>query len=61
MIIKVTYNKTTNELNVEGDVSGISLNNGNIEDTADNLSFEIAVDTTEYENLNNVEDIQEVE
>ena len=61
MIIKVTYNKTTNELNVEGDVSGISLNNGNIEDTADNLSFEIAVDTTEYENSNNVEDIQEVE
>lgn len=61
MIIKVTYNKTTNELNVVGDVSGISLNNGNIEDTADNLSFEIAVDTTEYENLNNVEDIQEVE
>jgi|11_taG_2_1085331.scaffolds.fasta_scaffold13517_2 hypothetical protein len=58
MIIKVTYNKTTNELNVEGDVSGISLNNGNIEDTADNLTFEIAVDTTEYEIDNTLEEIE---
>lgn len=58
MIIKVTYNKTTNELNVEGDVSGISLNNGNIEDTADNLSFEIAVDTTEYEIDNTLEETE---
>jgi len=58
MIIKVTYNKTTNKLNVEGDVSGISLNNGNIEDTADNLTFEIAVDTTEYEIDNTLEEIE---
>ena len=58
MIIKVTYNKTTNKLNVEGDVSGISLNNGNIEDTADNLTFEIAVDTTEYEIDNTLEETE---
>ncbi len=58
MIIKVTYNKTTNELNVEGDVSGISLNSGNIEDIADNLSFEIVVDTTEYEIDNTIEVIE---
>jgi len=49
MIIKVTYNKNTQELTVEGDVTGIELNTGTIQDTSDTLDFEIAVDTTQYE------------
>jgi len=49
MIIKVTYNKNTQELTVTGDVTGIELNTGTIEDTSDILDFEIAVDTTQYE------------
>ncbi len=57
MIIKVTYNKNTNELNILGDIDIISLNNNSIEDTADNLNFEIAVDTTSYEEINSLPEL----
>lgn len=58
MIIYVSYNKSTNELNVTGDVDLISLNSGSIVDDSNNLSFEIAVDTSEYEIDNIAEDIE---
>lgn len=57
MIIKVTYNKNTNELNILGDIDIISLNSNSIEDTADNLNFEIAVDTTSYEEINSLPEL----
>lgn len=57
MIIKVTYNKNTNELNILGDIDIISLNSNSIEDTADNLNFEIAVDTTNYEEINSLPEL----
>ena len=57
MIIKVTYNKNTNELNILGDIDTISLNSNSIEDTADNLNFEIAVDTTSYEEINSLPEL----
>ena len=57
MIIKVTYNKNTNELNISGDIDIISLNSNSIEDTADNLNFEIAVDTTSYEEINSLPEL----
>lgn len=58
MIIYVSYNKSTNELNVTGDVDLITLNSGSIVDDNSNLSFEIAVDTSEYEIDNTAEDIE---
>ena len=58
MIIYVSYNKNTNELNVTGDVDLIALNSGSIVDDSNNLSFEIAVDTSEYEIDNIAEDIE---
>lgn len=57
MIIKVTYNKNTNELNILGDIDSISLNNNSVEDTADNLNFEIAIDTTSYEEINSLPEL----
>ena len=58
MIIYVSYNKSTNELSVTGDVELIALNSGSIVDDSNNLSFEIAVDTSEYEIDNIAEDIE---
>lgn len=51
MLIKVTYNKADGTINIENDVNGIltEVNTNAIEDTADTLAFEIAVDTTLYE------------
>jgi len=58
MIIYVNYNKSTNELNITGDVDLIGLNSGSIVDDSSNLSFEIAVDTSEYEIDNIAQDIE---
>jgi len=52
MIINVTYNKLTGELAVNGDIDLIELNANTIEDTSDLLSFEIAVNTAQYETAN---------
>ena len=49
MIIKVSYDKGTQTLSVEGDVTGIELNNSTVQDDANVLEFEIAVDTSQYE------------
>ena len=52
MIINITYNKLTGELAVNGDIDLIELNANTIEDTSDLLSFEIAVNTAQYETAN---------
>jgi len=52
MIINITYNKLTGELAVNGDIDLIELNTNTIEDTSDLLSFEIAVNTAQYETAN---------
>ena len=52
MQIKVTYNKTTGAITVSNDIEDIvpmELNTNSIEDTATEVSFEIAVDTSAYE------------
>lgn len=54
MQIKVTYNKTTNTINVSSDIEDIApleLNQNSVIDTDTEVSFEIAVDTTAYEQL----------
>lgn len=65
MQIKVTYNKSTGVISLEKDVKliEIELNQNAIEDTADSLYFEIAVDTTAYEvdnSYNPEESIEEI-
>jgi|DEB0MinimDraft_6_1074348.scaffolds.fasta_scaffold56144_5 hypothetical protein len=49
MIIRVYYDKSTQTLSVEGDVTGIELNNSTVQDDSNVLEFEIAVDTSQYE------------
>jgi len=61
MIIKVTYNKSTQDLQISNDIGSISLNSNTVLDNSDSLNFEIAVDTSEYEQLNDLEIIEEIE
>ena len=49
MIIRVYYDKSTQALSVEGDVTGIELNSSTVQDDSNVLEFEIAVDTSQYE------------
>ena len=49
MIIRVSYDKSTQTLSVEGDVTGTELNNSTVQDDSNVLEFEIAVDTSQYE------------
>ena len=58
MIIKVTYNKSTQDLQISNDIGSISLNSNTLLDNSDLLNFEIAVDTSEYEELNSIEEIE---
>lgn len=56
MQIKVTYNKTTNAITVSSDIEDIApleLNQNSVIDTDSEVSFEIAVDTTSYEQFQN--------
>jgi hypothetical protein len=54
MIIFVSYNKTTGAIEASSDISiiPVEVNPNSIVDTSDALSFEIAVDTTAYEEVN---------
>lgn len=61
MIIKVTYNKNTQDLQVSNDIGSVSLNTNTLLDNSDLLTFEIAVDTSEYEELNSIENLEEIE
>lgn len=59
MQIKVTYNKTTGDIVVESDIQDIApieLNTNSIQDTESEVSFEIAVDTSTYEQNNTDQD-----
>lgn len=51
MLIKVTYNKTSGDIQLTADNQEITVevNSNEISDTVDTLYFEIAVDTTAYE------------
>ena len=53
MIIKVKYNKSTKQITVENDIQEIvlSVTNSTIIDTDDELSFEVAGNTTEYDKM----------
>jgi hypothetical protein len=52
MIIKVTYDKETGNLEIDNDIKSILIEKNAIVDTQAELSFEISVDTTQYERDN---------
>lgn len=49
MIIKVTYNKETGDIELINDIKSILITKNEVIDTSNQLSFEIAVDTSQYE------------
>jgi len=53
MIIKVTYNKSTNEIITDSDTMIAELNNNSVVDNSEQVSFEIAVNTAQYEREQN--------
>ena len=60
MIIKINYNKSTKQIVVSNDIKQIilSVTDSTIVDTDDELSFEIAANMTEYQEMfeTNLED-----
>lgn len=54
MILTINYNKTTGDITVSSDISDISvsINNNATNDTDSEVSFEIALDTSTYEQIN---------
>jgi hypothetical protein len=65
MILSVTYDKTSGEITVSSDVSGITaeVNANATQDESDMLSFEVAIDTSIYEasemEIENIETTEE--
>ena len=63
MIIKINYNKSTKQITVSNDIKQIvlSVTDSTIIDTDDELSFEIAGNMTEYQEMFelNIEDEME--
>jgi len=59
MIIKVTYNKETGDIELINDIKSILITKNEVVDSSNQLSFEIAVDTTQYERDNMVDNIPE--
>ncbi len=54
MILTVNYNKTTGDITVSSDISSITVdvNDNATDDNSSTLSFEVAVDTSSYEQIN---------
>mgnify|MGYP000235845656 CR=1 FL=1 len=59
MIIYVNYNKETDNVTVSSDIEDIApieLNSNTLINNSESLSFEIAVDTTSYEQINSFDE-----
>jgi hypothetical protein len=54
MILSVNYDKVTGEITVSSDISSIdvSVNDNATDDNSSNVSFEVAIDTSVYEQIN---------
>lgn len=54
MILSVNYDKVTGEITVSSDISTIdvSVNDNATDDNSSNVSFEVAIDTSVYEQIN---------
>ena len=57
MIIRINYNKTTGKISVNNDVieSTISINENTIVDADDKLCFEVALDTSYLQQIEEVD------
>lgn len=57
MIIKINYNKTTGEISVNNDVieSTISINENTIVDADDKLLFEVSLDTSYLQQIEEID------
>ena len=62
MILSVVYSKSTGEIVVSSDIDEIPVeaNTNSVQDGSDQLVFEIAVDTSVYEQINNLMDQEEI-
>lgn len=60
MVLKINYDKVANTITVDCDVKTINveLNNNALVNNEDLLSMEIAIDTSEYEQLNELPEIE---
>ena len=63
MIIKVKYDKSTKQITVLNDIKQIvlSVNDSTIIDTNDELSFEVAANMTEYQEMFEEDLTEEIE
>ena len=63
MIIKVKYDKSTKQITVSNDIKQIvlSVNDSTIIDTNDELSFEVAANMTEYQEMFEEDLTEEIE
>jgi len=54
MILTVNYNKATGDITLSSDIDSIlvDLNTNSIQDSNDELVFEVAIDTNQYEEIN---------
>ncbi len=54
MILTINYDKTSGDITVSSDVSSIDveLNTNSVSDDASEVSFEVAIDTSSYEQIN---------
>lgn len=54
MILSVTYDKSSGGITVSSDISSITVevNDNSISDDASEVSFEVAIDTSSYEQIN---------
>jgi len=54
MIVSVTYNKDTEEIYVSSDLSNVpvTVNTNSVVDNNTSVNFEISIDTTVYEHIN---------
>jgi hypothetical protein len=62
MILSVVFSKSTGEIVVSSDIDEIAVevNTNSVQDGSDQLVFEIAVDTSVYEQINNLMDQEEI-
>lgn len=62
MIIKIQYNKSNGELNLtKDDEVGAIINDNTIVDDSDTLSFEIALDVSQYQQIEDLTQYEPIE
>lgn len=59
MIIRVTYNKESGDIELINDIKSVLITKNEVVDTSNQLSFEIAVDTSQYERDNMFDNLPE--